>query len=173
MSRPDANLSGRCQPMRQKEAPAANPLHKSCRRARHAAKPQDVHDIDARSRDKEESKRTRPLGRHYNGRFGRSNRLAWSRVRRIPGPLCRLEIPAISENYEGAYLMSCAPGLNLVTPSPTLITTPELSWPSPFSPTTTMSPTWPCFQKCTSEPQMPVARTCTRQSFGPGSGMSL
>ena len=64
------------------------------------------------------------------------------------------------------------PGLNRVTWLPVLMTMPALSWPNPFSPTTTISPIFPCFQKWTSEPQIPVARTCTRHSLGPGSGTS-
>lgn len=65
-----------------------------------------------------------------------------------------------------------SPALISVTLLPTSSTHPALSWPSPFSPHTTMSPMWPCFQKCTSEPHIPVARTWIRQSSGPGEGMS-
>ena len=63
------------------------------------------------------------------------------------------------------------PGLNRVTPSPTSIAIPELSWPRPFSPVTTMSSTWPSFQQWTSEPLIPVARTCIRHCPGPGLGI--
>lgn len=57
------------------------------------------------------------------------------------------------------------------TPSPKPTTSPALSCPSPNSQVTFELPIPPCFQKCTSEPQMPVARTWTRHSPAAGDGV--
>lgn len=64
-----------------------------------------------------------------------------------------------------------SPTRQFSTPSPNPTTTPALSCPSPNSPSTFDDPIPPSFQKCTSLPQIPVARTWIRHSLGPGVGV--
>jgi len=68
-----------------------------------------------------------------------------------------------------------SPTLHSSTASPSATTSPELSCPNPNSPVTFELPIPPCFQKCTSLPQIPVARTWMRTSpfFGVGVGTGV
>lgn len=78
-----------------------------------------------------------------------------------------LTISSISKSRKNQNLPARHPS----TPSPTPTTSPALSCPSPKSPVTFDDPIAPSFQKCTSLPQIPVARTWMRHSVDFGMGM--
>lgn len=63
---------------------------------------------------------------------------------------------------------SVLPGFRWFTPSPHCRTIPDASWPIMQSPSKTSDPMRPDFQKWISEPQMPVALTCSNTSPLPG-----
>lgn len=114
----------------------------------------DVRDSDATCRDMAVLRRRPHLGKHCTGRFCKTRNMVLSMGFRIP-MLHDLLSPQLAttqakSNDPRTWLEfgDIATDSNHST---------ALSRPSPFSPHTTISPMWPCFQKCTSEPQMPCS----------------
>lgn len=134
---------------------------------------------------------------HYTCRFCSSHTMAWSKVHPPRSRRDRLNV-SLSSRIIDFCRTACSPAFHCATPSPTSTTSPADSWPEPHcsglfgypppskldkltsSVTIIVSPTRPCFQKCTSllltssqhldqvrtgksghhtYPQIPVART--------------